>query len=98
MFAVTRAAGHGDRSLVASAGCQLIPWDGTAGTVVQGGFGIPVSCDPSFHCPEKGMQPRWDFSPAVFPGHCRVVDGSPPGKGTGERVGFVLNVWCSGIR
>lgn len=92
VFAVTRAARRRDRSGVASAGCPLIPRDGTARTGMQGGFGIRVSCGPLLSLP------RWDFSPAVFPGRCAVVDGSAPGKGRRERVGFVLNAWCSGIR
>lgn len=77
MFAVTRAARQCDRSLVASAGCHLIPWDGTASTVPLGSVCLVA---PSFPCPEKGMQPRWDFSPPVFPGRCPVVDGRAPGK------------------
>lgn len=91
VFAVTRAARRRDRSGVASAGCPLIPWDGAARTGMQRGFGIRVSCGPLLSLP------RWDFSPAVFPGRCAVVDGSAPGKGRRERVGFVLNAWCSGI-
>lgn len=54
VFAVTRAAGRRDRSVVASAGCQLIPWDGTAGTVMQGGLGIRVSCGSLLPLPREG--------------------------------------------
>lgn len=92
MFAVTRAARHRDGSLVASAGWQLIPRDGTASgsRAALGSVQLPPS--------PAGMQPRWDFSPAVFPGHCPVVEEALREKARGERVGFVLNVRCSGIR
>lgn len=46
---------------MASAGCRLIPWDGTAGAVMQGeALGSVCLVAPSFPCPEKGMQPGWD--------------------------------------
>lgn len=86
MLAVTRAARHRDRSLVASAGCQLIPWDGTAGTVVLGAGSLWDPCAlwlPPSPAQRREMQPRWDFSPVVFPEHCPVVDGSAPGKARG---------------
>lgn len=96
MFAVTRAARHRDRSLVALAGCQLIPWDGDAGSGEALGSVCLVA--PSYLCQGRGCSPGGNFVLLYSLGSALLWTEALREKARGERVGFVLNVWCSGIR